>query len=57
MRTLPLFVLFAAFASTIAGALQTSSGSYGPAFLLFVGLEVLAFLLILVLGRTKSLEF
>lgn len=52
-----LNILFAAFASTIAGALQTSSGSYGPAFLLFVGLEVLAFLLILVLGRTKSLEF
>lgn len=52
-----LNILFAAFASTIAGALQTSSGSYGPAFLLFVGLEALAFLLILALGRTKSIEY
>lgn len=52
-----LNILFAAFASTIVGAIQTSSGSYAPAFLLFVGLEAVAFILILVLSKTKSIEY
>lgn len=52
-----LNILFAAFASTVVGAIQTSSGSYAPAFLLFVGLEAVAFILILVLSKTKSIEY
>ena len=52
-----LNILFAAFASTAVGAIQTSSGSYAPAFLLFVGLEAVAFVLILVLSKTKSIEY
>ena len=52
-----LNILFAAFASTVAGALQTANGSYAPAFLLFVCLEVLALVLLLLLGRTKSIDY
>ena len=52
-----LNILFAAFASTVVGAIQTSSGSYAQAFLLFVGLEAVAFILILVLSKTKSIEY
>lgn len=51
-----LNILFAAFASTIAGALQTANGSYAPAFLLFVILEAVALVLIMLLSRTKNLE-
>lgn len=49
-----LNILFAAFASTVVGAIQTLSGSYAPAFLLFVGLEAVAFILILVLSKRKA---
>lgn len=52
-----LSILFGSFASTAAGAIQTGTGSYAQAFYLFVGLEVLALVLILLLGKTKSIEY
>lgn len=52
-----LSILVGSFASTAAGAIQTSTGSYAQAFYLFVGLEAVALLLILLLGRTKSIEY
>lgn len=51
-----LSILVGSFASTAAGAIQTSTGSYAQAFYLFVGLEAVALVLILLLGRTKSIE-
>ncbi len=52
-----LSILVGSFASTAAGAIQTSTGSYAQAFYLFVGLEAVALVLILLLGRTKSIEY
>lgn len=52
-----LSILVGSFASTAAGAIQTSTGSYSQAFYLFVGLEAVALVLILLLGRTKSIEY
>ena len=52
-----LSILVGSFASTAAGAIQTSTGSYAHAFYLFVGLEAVALVLILLLGRTKSIEY
>lgn len=52
-----LGILVGSFASTAAGAIQTSTGSYAQAFYLFVGLEAVALVLILLLGRTKSIEY
>lgn len=52
-----LSILVGSFASTAAGAIQTSTGSYAQAFYLFVGLEAVALALILLLGRTKSIEY
>lgn len=52
-----LSILVGSFASTAAGAIQTSNGSYAQAFYLFVGLEAVALVLILLLGRTKSIEY
>lgn len=52
-----LSILVGSFASTAAGAIQTSTGSYAQAFYLFVGLEAVARVLILLLGRTKSIEY
>ena len=51
-----LSILVGSFASTAAGAIQTSTGSYAQAFYLFVGLDAVARVLILLLGRTTSLE-
>ncbi|HBR08714.1 MAG TPA: hypothetical protein DD735_07455 [Clostridiales bacterium] len=44
----------AAFASAIAGAMQTASGTYTGAFLLFMSLETVAAILILILGRVRK---
>lgn len=52
-----LSILVGSFASTAAGAIQTSTGSYAQAFYLFVGLEAVSLVLILLLGRTKSIEY
>lgn len=52
-----LSILVGSFASTAAGAIQTSTGSYAQAFYLFVGLGAVALVLILLLGRTKSIEY
>lgn len=52
-----LSILVGSFASTAAGAIQTSTGSYAQAFYLFVGLEAVALVFILLLGRTKSIEY
>lgn len=52
-----LSILVGSFASTAAGAIQTYTGSYAQAFYLFVGLEAVALVLILLLGRTKSIEY
>lgn len=52
-----LSILVGSFASTAAGSIQTSTGSYAQAFYLFVGLEAVALVLILLLGRTKSIEY
>lgn len=52
-----LNILVGAFASTIAGAMQTGSGSYFSAICLFTGLEVAALVLLILLGRTKSIEY
>ena len=52
-----LSILVGSFASTAAGAIQTSTGSYAQAFYLFVGLEAVALVLILLLRRTKSIEY
>lgn len=52
-----LSILVGSFASTAAGAIQTSTGSYAQAFYLFVGLEAVALVLILLLGRTKNIEY
>ena len=52
-----LSILVGSFASTAAGAIQTSTGSYAQAFYLFVGLEAVALVLIRLLGRTKSIEY
>ena len=52
-----LSILVGSFASTAASAIQTSTGSYAQAFYLFVGLEAVALVLILLLGRTKSIEY
>lgn len=52
-----LSILVGSFASTAAGAIQTSTGSYAQAFYLFVGLEAVALVLILLLGSTKSIEY
>ena len=52
-----LSILVGSFASTAAGAIQTSTGSYAQAFYLFVGLEAVALVLILLLGRTESIEY
>lgn len=52
-----LSILVGSFASTAAGAIQTSTSSYAQAFYLFVGLEAVALVLILLLGSTKSIEY
>lgn len=52
-----LNILLGSFASTVAGSMQTASGSYFSAICLFAGLEVAALLLILLLSRTKSLDY
>ena len=52
-----LSILLGSFASTVAGSMQTASGSYFSAICLFAGLEVAALLLILLLSRTKSLDY
>ena len=57
LSLLNLNILVGAFASTVAGGIQTSTGSYAGAFWLFTGLEVISLLLFFVLGRTKSVEF
>ncbi len=46
-----LSILPAAFASTAAGAIQTTTGSYAGAFALFGALELVAVVLIVMLGR------
>lgn len=52
-----LNILLGSFASTVAGSMQTASGSYFSTICLFAGLEVAALLLILLLSRTKSLDY
>lgn len=57
LSILNLNILLGSFASTIAGGIQTSTGSYAGAFWLFTGCEVLAFACFLVLFRTKPLKY
>ena len=52
-----LNIMLGSFASTIAGSIQTSSGSYAGAFWLFTGLEVISLVLFIILGRTKDIEY
>ena len=52
-----LNIMLGSFASTIAGSIETASGSYAGAFWLFTGLEVISLLLFAVLGRTREIEY
>ncbi len=49
-----LNILLASFASTLAGSMQTASGSYAGAIWLFTGLEAAALALVFVLAKTKE---
>lgn len=57
LSVINLNIMLGSFASTIAGSIQTQSGSYAGAFWLFAGLEVVALVLLIILGRTKSIEY
>ncbi len=52
-----LNIMLGSFASTIAGSIQTSTGSYAGAFWLFTALEAVSLVLFLILGRTKDIEY
>lgn len=52
-----LNIMLGSFASTIAGSIETASGSYAGAFWLFTGLEVISLLLFAALGRTREIEY
>ena len=52
-----LNILFASFASTLAGSIQTASGSYAGAIWLFTGLGLIPLALVFVLAGTREVKY